>query len=132
MTANERARGPDCPLPVPQPPSGPVSVVLRIAGVVDEAGAAELCRTVRELCGDVAHLHVVDVVACDTTEAAADIGLVGALARLALTARRRGCTLRVRGGPPELARLVDLAGLADVLPVVPCPPPSGAQESSGA
>jgi hypothetical protein len=128
MTANERARSPDCPLPVPRPPSGPVTVVLPVAGVVDEAGGAELCRAVRELFGDVAHLHVVDVVACDMTEAAVDIGLVGALARLALTARRRGCTLRVLGAPPELARLVEFAGLAGVLPVLPGPPPSGAED----
>ena len=48
-----------------------------------------------------------------------DLGLVDDLARLALSAKRLGCTIRVRDACPELRGLLRLAGL-DV--VVPCEP----------
>ncbi|MFJ5552010.1 STAS domain-containing protein [Streptomyces sp. NPDC093225] len=38
-----------------------------------------------------------------------------ALARLALTARRHGGSLRLTGAPPGLAALLELSGLGDVL-----------------
>lgn len=40
-----------------------------------------------------------------------DLAAVDGLARLALVARRQGCTIRVRDACTELAELVDLAGL---------------------
>lgn len=46
----------------------------------------------------------------------ADLRAVDALARLALAARRSGCALRVRTGPP-LAGLLALTGLAQALGV---------------
>lgn len=44
-----------------------------------------------------------------------DLGTVEALARLQLTFRRCGVTLRLCHVPPALAELLDLLGLADVL-----------------
>jgi hypothetical protein len=44
-----------------------------------------------------------------------DLGIVDTLARLQLLARRIDCRIDVRGPCPELARLLDLVGLADLL-----------------
>lgn len=44
-----------------------------------------------------------------------DLAAVEALARLALLARRHGCTLQLGVAPPCVAELVALAGLGDVL-----------------
>jgi ABC-type transporter Mla MlaB component len=55
------------------------------------------------------------IVLCDVTGAAADVVLVGALARMALTARRAGCQLRLHGASQELRALVELMGLAELL-----------------
>jgi anti-anti-sigma regulatory factor len=44
-----------------------------------------------------------------------DVGTVDALARLALTARRRGCRLLLVRCSGALAELLDLAGLSDVV-----------------
>ena len=51
-----------------------------------------------------------------------DLGTVDALARLALTARRLGCRVRLEHASSELRALLALAGLAEV---VPCSPGSG-------
>jgi anti-anti-sigma regulatory factor len=48
-----------------------------------------------------------------------DIALVGALARLQLCARRRGCSMRVGDPSPELRGLLELAGLTEVLGLEP-------------
>jgi hypothetical protein len=44
-----------------------------------------------------------------------DLGLVDSLARLQLSARRLGCSIQVHDACPELAGLLDLAGLAEIL-----------------
>ena len=44
-----------------------------------------------------------------------DLGLVDALARIQVAARRRGCAIRLREPDPELCELLDLVGLADLL-----------------
>lgn len=44
-----------------------------------------------------------------------DVGLIDALARLQLVARRRGWTIRLTHVDPELVALLDLTGLAGVL-----------------
>jgi hypothetical protein len=56
------------------------------------------------------------VVACDVGGFAADVVALEALARLQLTAHRLGCRLRLRHASPDLQALVDLCGLAEVLP----------------
>ena len=50
----------------------------------------------------------------------ADLGLVDALARLQLAARRRGQCLRLRDPTPEIRGLLDLVGLTCALGVEPC------------
>lgn len=45
--------------------------------------------------------------------APADLAAVDALARLRLTARRRGCRLHLRSATPELLALLALVGLAE-------------------
>jgi hypothetical protein len=51
-----------------------------------------------------------------------DLELVDELARLQLAARRLGCSNRLRHACPELARLLELVGLADVLNTDAAPP----------
>jgi ABC-type transporter Mla MlaB component len=46
---------------------------------------------------------------------APDIGLVDALARLQLSARRQGAEVRLRDAPSELLELLVLAGLDDIV-----------------
>ena len=47
-----------------------------------------------------------------------DLGLVDALARLQLAARRSGYEVAVTDAPKELVELIELAGLCDVLGAV--------------
>jgi ABC-type transporter Mla MlaB component len=57
------------------------------------------------------------VILCDLAQLTdADMATVDALARLALRARRLGCSISLRDPSSELCELVDLAGLRDVLP----------------
>lgn len=55
------------------------------------------------------------IVLCDVAGLAADVVAVGALARLALAARRAGHQVRLCGASEELYALVELMGLAEVL-----------------
>lgn len=59
--------------------------------------------------------------------ACVDVGLVGRLARLQLTALRMGCSIEVRDASCELAGLLDLAGLGDLLGQVRRQPEEGEQ-----
>lgn len=45
----------------------------------------------------------------------ADLAAVEEVARLALAARRLGCSIRLRHAGPALSELLDLVGLADVV-----------------
>ena len=51
----------------------------------------------------------------DVTTRAPTLGLVDALTRLQLTARRHGCSIRLRNTTRALRELIELVGLADVL-----------------
>lgn len=53
-----------------------------------------------------------------------DIGAIDRLCRMALAARRMDRHFRVVNAPPELGELVELCGLAAV---VPCTPGSGSE-----
>jgi ABC-type transporter Mla MlaB component len=55
------------------------------------------------------------VLRCDLSDVAADAVALDALARLALLAKREGCTLQLCAISPQLRALVMLAGLAPVL-----------------
>jgi ABC-type transporter Mla MlaB component len=48
----------------------------------------------------------------------ADLGIVDALARLQLAARRSGYEIAVTDAPSDLRELIELAGLSDALGVV--------------
>jgi ABC-type transporter Mla MlaB component len=52
----------------------------------------------------------------EVAEIAPDAVAVDALARLALVARRHGCSVLLRGASPQLLLLVQFIGLADTLP----------------
>jgi anti-anti-sigma regulatory factor len=58
------------------------------------------------------------IVVCDVG-AAADIAAVHALACFALTARRLGCEVQLRSPSRDLAELIELCGLTEVLPLAP-------------
>ena len=89
---------------------------LVISGPLTPAGAAALCERARsELERSGAEVLVCDVGALSHPDA----GTIEALARLQLMARRLGCRMRLRDPSPELAELLDLFGLADVLRVEP-------------
>jgi ABC-type transporter Mla MlaB component len=65
------------------------------------------------------------MVRCEVSRITADAVCVDALARLALAARRHGCSIRLQGASRELCELIELLGLSDVLgepaPVEPEP-----------
>jgi hypothetical protein len=88
--------------------------VLPLVGVIDDELTAGLCQVVRALL----EADGIEVVTCDTSAAAGGVGLVGALARLQLTARRLGYAIRIRAARDDLRVLVDLTGLADALPIL--------------
>ena len=93
------------------PPAGPRSVVVRVRETTTSA------RTL--LCAQVRRLLVrpdVDVVTCDVTGVAPNLTAIDALARLQLTARRLGGRIRLRGTTPDIAQLIDFAGVDEVLP----------------
>ena len=92
------------------PASPTVSLVIR--GPLERADLPGLCRRV---CAVLEAAAGADV-ACDVRGVEPDAVTVDALARLALSARRRGCRVRLRHASVELTGLVALMGLVDVLP----------------
>lgn len=84
------------------PPSGPRTVVVVVRGPIAAAGVRRLCDHVRALLerGD-AQVVTCDLGGFDTP----DLGIVDALARLQLTARRVGGRIRVRTAGAEVAAL---------------------------
>jgi len=57
----------------------------------------------------------IEVVVGRLADARPDLALVDALARLQLSARRLGCSIRLRNPSPDLLDLLDLVGLADLV-----------------
>jgi ABC-type transporter Mla MlaB component len=101
-----------------RPPLGPRSVVLMVEGPLGAPAVADLCAQVRSVVRS-----GVDVVTCDVGQITdPDAGAVDAVARLQLTARRHGGSVRLRRVSRDLRRLLDLAGLRHVIPSVPDPP----------
>ena len=95
------------------PPAGPRSVVVRVRGTSAAARSA-LCSQVQRLLAR----PDVDVVTCDVTGVEPTLTAIDALARLQLTARRLGGRIRLRGTSTDISRLIDFAGVAEVLPTV--------------
>jgi anti-anti-sigma regulatory factor len=93
------------------------SVVVTIDGPVARDGIQLLCDRVRSLLGTRPHGRVVcDVSAIHDPDAVT----VEALARMQLTARRLGGAIVLRDPCADLARLLDLCGLAGAVPLEPC------------
>ena len=59
------------------------------------------------------------VLVCDLSGAEATVATVDALARLALSLKRRGSSLRLRHASPELLELIVFMGLAGALGLEP-------------
>jgi anti-anti-sigma regulatory factor len=108
--------GPQCvttTLSALRPPSGPRSIVLDVRSAIARAGAPALCERVRVLLAT----GVVQVITCDVGGLIRpDPGTVDVLARLQLTARRLGRSIRLRNPRPELRDLLGLTGLCTELP----------------
>jgi ABC-type transporter Mla MlaB component len=99
--------------PSRQPASERSTVHLVVDGPQDRADAASLCaRLLAALAGRRVELVVCDVAAL--TEP--DVGTVDVLARMELTARRRGCEMRLEGASVALRELLALVGLREVVP----------------
>jgi hypothetical protein len=102
-----------------RPPAGPRTVVL----VVD---APLTASSVGSLCGDLGAIlgcTEVDVVTCDVGALTApDADAVNGVARLQLTARRLGRSIRLRHASNDLCQLLDLFGLRDAVPCVAADP----------
>ena len=89
----------------------PQTVVFAIDGPIARTDLPRLCDQVCALLDRTG----ADIALCDVTEIDSDAVFVDALARLQLTARRRGCQARVRGASSELLDLLAFMGLRDVL-----------------
>lgn len=61
----------------------------------------------------------------------AELGIVDALARLQLAARRSGYEIAVTDAPSDLIELIELAGLCDVLGVEPLRQPEQREQRLG-
>ena len=97
----------------------PAPAILTIGGRIVASDAPGLCDGARHaLDGRAGEPLVCDVGALAPTDA----GTVDAIARVALGARRLGSPIRLRAASPELRGLLDLMGLAEV---VPCEGESG-------
>jgi hypothetical protein len=82
--------------------------------VVAVGDAAVLCARLQALVAE--RGGAIDVV-CDVDALAPDARGVEALARLALTGRRLGCRIALRGASDDLLRLLAFCGLRGVLPL---------------
>jgi ABC-type transporter Mla MlaB component len=84
--------------------------VLHLTGCLSAAHVPDLCARLNRVLPGAASL-VVDVAAVERV----DLGVLEALARLQLTAKRAGRTIALRGVRSELRALVALAGLDEAL-----------------
>jgi ABC-type transporter Mla MlaB component len=106
------------------PPPGPRSVVLKVDGPLSPGDVGSLCGRLR----DVVEETGVDLVTCDVGGLShPGAGDVDAVARLQLTARHLGRSIRLRHVSSGLRELLDLFGLQDA---VPCPPAATSSETA--
>jgi anti-anti-sigma regulatory factor len=71
------------------------------------------------------------LIVVDATSLAPTAATIDRIARQHLDARRRGGRIRLRGASADLERLIQLAGLADVLRVEPRRQPEQREEPVG-
>ncbi|HWV88225.1 MAG TPA: hypothetical protein VNZ62_22450 [Capillimicrobium sp.] len=88
------------------------SVLFAISGPIARADLPGLCDRVCALLTETAP----QIAYCDVRTVPADAVTADALARLQLAARRCGCQVRLRGASRDLLSLLELMGLADVIP----------------
>ena len=91
------------------PEHGPRDVVFAIGGPIAREELPSLCERFR-----VAAEGATEIV-CDVGGIRPDLVAVDALARVAVTAKRLGCRVRVRGASEELCALAAYLGLDCVL-----------------
>ena len=70
-------------------------------------------------------------IVCDVSGLAATACTIDLLARLQLTARRCGHQIQLRHASADLVRLIEFAGLAEVLPVEPGGKPEHREHALG-
>jgi anti-anti-sigma factor len=100
----------------------PGDAVLAVRGRITAETVPHWCARVAELLADPS----VSGVTCDLSGVVQpDVTALDALARMQLTARRQGRTIRLRHASTEMCALLTLAGLTDVLPPEPVHPESG-------
>lgn len=98
---------------IDQPSESPGDVVLVVRGRITAETVPHWCARVAELLADPA----VTGLTCDLSGVVQpDVSALDALARMQLTARRLGRTIRLRHASTEMCALLTLAGLTDVLP----------------
>jgi ABC-type transporter Mla MlaB component len=90
----------------------PQSVACAIRGPLVRADVPGLCRRATRLLDRSGANELL----CDVSQIKADAVAVEALARIQLSARRRGCRARLRDPSSELLALRDLMGLREALP----------------
>ncbi len=91
----------------------PTPPVLAVGSSLTRADVPLLCLRLRLLSWSRGDRRVL----CDLGRLATwDVGTVDALARLALDARRIDCRIVLVAAPPDLPGMLELVGLADVLP----------------
>ncbi len=94
------------------------TVVLVLDGPIGPADAPCLCARLGERLDAGGHGTALPVVVCDVSALSRpDAVTVDALARLQLTARRRGARVVLRHPRESLRALLALAGLSEVVPV---------------
>jgi ABC-type transporter Mla MlaB component len=91
--------------------TGPRAIAFTIHGPIVRADLPGLCDRVCALLRE----SRAEVAYCEVDGVEPDAVTVDALARLQLAARRRACSVRLRGASEELRELVAFMGLADVL-----------------
>ena len=91
--------------------SAPQIVVFAIDGPIARTDMPRICE---QVCALIERTGA-DVALCDVSKVDPDAVSVDALARLQLSARRRGCQARLRGASNELLDLLAFMGLRDVL-----------------
>ena len=99
-----------------KPKKGEAPLVIALSNSVTRADIPTFCERVRkrfEQCQG-------RVVICDAGAVTdPDAVAVDAVARLQLTAKRLGCELILRHASAELEELIALAGLSEIVPVLP-------------
>ena len=91
------------------PEHGPSNVVFAIGGPIAREELPSLCEAFRVIAKGRSE------VVCDVGGIRPDLVAVDALARVAVTAKRLGCRVRVRGASEELCALAAFLGLECVL-----------------